>query len=162
MNKEIAIVGCGVIGGELAQNIDKNKIPNCSLSIIFDIDENRLKTAFDKLTNKPAVFSNFKDFIESAQFKKIDLVIEAASITAASLYGIDVLKRGKDLMIMSVGVFSDYNFYRDIIHLINMKSGNVFLPSGAIGGIDIIRSIKNHIDSITLITTKNNKSLGGA
>lgn len=162
MNKEIAIVGCGVIGGELAQNIDRNKIPNCSLSMIFDIDKNKLKTVFDKLTNKPTVFSNFKEFVESAQFKKIDLVIEAASITAASLYGIDVLKGGKDLMIMSVGVFSDNDFYSEILHLINMKSGNVFLPSGAIGGIDIIRSIKNHIDSITLITTKNNKSLKGA
>ncbi len=162
MNKEIAIVGCGVIGSELAQNIDKNKIPNCSLSIILDIDKNKLKTVFDKLTHKPTVFSNFKDFMESAQFKKIDLVIEAASITAASLYGIDILKGGKDLMIMSIGVFSDYDFYREIIHLINMKSGNVFLPSGAIGGIDLIRSIKNHIDSVTLTTTKNNKSLKGA
>ena len=162
MNKEIAIVGCGVIGSELAQNIDKNKIPNCSLSIIFDIDKNKLKTVFDKLTNKPTVFSNFKDFMESPQYRKIDLVIEAASITAASLYGIDVLKGGKDLMIMSVGVFSDHDFYREIVHLVKMKSGNVFLPSGAIGGIDLIRSIKNHIDSITLTTTKNNKSLKGA
>ncbi|HZH38751.1 MAG TPA: aspartate dehydrogenase [Bacillales bacterium] len=162
MNKEIAIVGCGVIGGELAQNIDRNKIPSCSLSVIFDIDKHKLKTLFDKLTNKPTVFSSFKDFVESEEFKKIDLVIEAASIAAASLYGIDVLKGGKDLMIMSVGVFSDIDFYREIIRLINMKSGNVFLPSGAIGGIDIIRSIRNHIDSITLITTKNNKSLKGA
>ena len=63
---------------------------------------------------------------------------------------------------MSIGVFSDYEFYKQIIQFLKVKSINVFLPSGAIGGIDIIRSIKNHIESITLITTKNNKSLKGA
>lgn len=162
MEKEIAIIGCGVIGTELAQNIDNKTIPNCLLSIIFDIDPNKSKMVYDKLKNKPTLFSNFKEFIDSPQFKKIDLVIEAASINAASSYVIDILKKGKDIMIMSIGVFSDYNFYKDILHFLTSKSNNVFLPSGAIGGIDIIRSVKNHIESITLVTTKNNRSLKGA
>jgi aspartate dehydrogenase len=162
LNKEIAIIGCGVIGSELAQNIDNKAIPNCLLSAIFDIDKNKLKTLFDKLTNKPAIFSDFKDFVESTQFNAIDLVIEAASITAVLTFGNEILKKGKDLMIMSVGAFSNYKFYEEIMQYIGTKSNNVFLPSGAIGGTDIIRSIKNHIDSITLITTKNNKSFKGA
>jgi len=162
MDKEIAIIGCGVIGSELAQNIDNNTIPNCSLSSIFDIDTEKSKIVYEKLKNKPAIFSNFQDFTESHQFKKIDLIIEAASINAASSYVLDILKKGKDLMIMSIGVFSDYNFYKDVLQFIHLKSNNVFLPSGAVGGIDLVRSIKNYIESITLITTKNNKSLKGA
>lgn len=162
MDKEIAIIGCGAIGSELAQNIDKKIIPNCSLSIIFDIDQKKLKNVYENLQNKPVIFSNFKEFIESHDFKKIDLVVEAASIDAASNYVIDILRKGKDMMIMSIGVFSDYEFYKEIVQFLKVKSTNVFLPSGAIGGIDIIRSIKNHIESITLITTKNNKSLKGA
>ncbi len=162
MDKEIAIIGCGAIGSELAQNIDNKIIPNCSLSIIFDIDQKKLKNIYEKLQNKPLVFSNFIEFIESPHFKKIDLVVESASITAASNYVLDILRKGKDLMIMSIGVFSDYDFYKEVIQFLKVKSNNIFLPSGAIGGIDIIRSIKNHIESITLITTKNNKSLKGA
>lgn len=162
MDKEIAIIGCGAIGSELARNIDKKIIPNCSLSIIFDIDQKKLKNVYENLQNKPVIFSNFKEFIESHDFKKIDLVVEAASIDAASNYVIDILRKGKDMMIMSIGVFSDYEFYKEIVQFLKVKSTNVFLPSGAIGGIDIIRSIKNHIESITLITTKNNKSLKGA
>lgn len=162
MEKEIAIIGCGVIGSELAQNIDNKTIPNCLLSIIFDIDPNKSKIVYDKIKNKPILFSNFKEFIDAPQFKKIDLVIEAASINAASSYVIEILKKGKDIMIMSIGVFSDYNFYKDILHFLTSKSNNVFLPSGAIGGIDIIRSVKNQIESITLVTTKNNRSLKGA
>ena len=54
---------------------------------------------------------------------------------------IDILRKGKDMMIMSIGVFSDYDFYKEAIQFSN-KSNNIFLPSGAIGGIDIIRSVK--------------------
>jgi aspartate dehydrogenase len=39
--KEIAIIGCGAIGNELAQNIDNKIIPNCTLTIIFDIDQKK-------------------------------------------------------------------------------------------------------------------------
>src|SRR5689334_4403185 len=63
---------------------------------------------------------------------------------------------------MSIGVFSDQKFSKEIIEILERNSNSVFLPSGAIGGIDIIRSIKNHIESITLTTTKNNKALKGA
>ena len=126
------------------------------------LDQKKLKNIYEKLQNKPLVFSNFIEFIESPYFKKIDLVVESASINAASNYVLDILRKGKDLMIMSIGVFSDYDFYKEVIQFLKVRSNNVFLPSGAIGGIDIIRSIKNHIESITLITTKNNKSLKGA
>jgi aspartate dehydrogenase len=162
LKKEIALIGCGAIGSEIAQSIDNNLIPNCSISIIFDIDNNRLESISGKLKNKPILFNNFLEFINSSQFRKIDLVIEAASINAASNYVLDILDKGKDLLIMSIGVFSDHDFFKKIIQILEEKSNNVFLPSGAIGGLDIIRSIKNHIESITLTTTKNNKALRGA
>ena len=162
MEKEIAIIGCGVIGSELARAIDSRTIPNCSLTAIFDTDPKKSKAVNEKLNNKATLFSDFQDFIESPQFNKIDMVIEAASIDAASIYGIDILKKGKDMMMMSIGVFSDYNFYKNTLQVLKSKSNNIFLPSGAIGGIDVIRSVKSHIESITLTTTKNNKSLKGA
>jgi aspartate dehydrogenase len=74
----------------------------------------------------------------------------------------DILRKGKDMMIMSIGVFSDCNFYQNTLQILKSKSNNIFLPSGAIGGIDIIRSVKSNIESVTLTTTKNNKSLKGA
>jgi aspartate dehydrogenase len=162
LEKSIAIIGCGAIGSELAYNIDNKAIPNCSLSIMFDIDSKKSNNVYEKLKNKPLLFNNFKDFINSPQFKKIDLIIEAASINAASNYVIDILKKGKDMMIMSIGVFSDNKFYQEVIKILETNFNNVFLPSGAIGGIDIVRSIRKHIDSITLTTTKNNKALKGA
>jgi aspartate dehydrogenase len=162
LEKEIAIIGCGTIGSELAQTIDNGTIPNCLLTAIFDTDAKRSKAVNERLKNKATLFSSFEDFIGSPQFNKIDMVIEAASIDAAAVYGMDILRKGKDMMIMSIGVFSDYNFYQNTLQILKSKSNNIFLPSGAIGGIDIIRSVKNNIESVTLTTTKNNKSLKGA
>ena len=162
MEKEIAIIGCGTIGSELAHAIDNGTIPNCLLTAIFDTDAKRSKAVDERLKNKATLFSSFEDFIGSPQFNKIDMVIEAASIDAAAVYGMDILRKGKDMMIMSIGVFSDYNFYQNTLQILKSKSNNIFLPSGAIGGIDIIRSVKSNIESVTLTTTKNNKSLKGA
>jgi aspartate dehydrogenase len=162
LEKEIAIIGCGAIGSELAQVIDNGTIPNCLLTAIFDTDTKRSKAVNERLKNKATLFSSFEDFIGSPQFNKIDMVIEAASIDAAAVYGMDILRKGKDMMIMSIGVFSDYNFYQNTLQILKSKSNNIFLPSGAIGGIDIIRSVKSNIESVTLTTTKNNKSLKGA
>jgi aspartate dehydrogenase len=162
LEKEIAIIGCGAIGSELAQAIDNGTIPNCLLTAIFDTDAKRSKAVNERLKNKATLFSSFEDFIGSPQFNKIDMVIEAASIDAAAVYGMDILRKGKDMMIMSIGVFSDYNFYQNTLQILKSKSNNIFLPSGAIGGIDIIRSVKSNIESVTLTTTKNNKSLKGA
>jgi aspartate dehydrogenase len=146
----------------LAQAIDNGTIPNCLLTAIFDTDAKRSKAVNERLKNKATLFSRFEDFIGSPQFNKIDMVIEAASIDAAAVYGMDILMKGKDMMIMSIGVFSDYNFYQNTLQILKSKSNNIFLPSGAIGGIDIIRSVKSNIESVTLTTTKNNKSLKGA
>jgi aspartate dehydrogenase len=162
LEKEIAIIGCGTIGSELAQVIDNGTLPNCLLTAIFDTDAKRSKAVNERLKNKATLFSSFEDFIGSPQFNKIDMVIEAASIDAAAVYGMDILRKGKDMMIMSIGVFSDYNFYQNTLQILKSKSNNIFLPSGAIGGIDIIRSVKSNIESVTLTTTKNNKSLKGA
>ena len=70
MEKSIAIIGCGAIGSELAHNIDNKAIPNCSLSIMFDIDSKKSNNVYEKLKNKPLLFNNFKDFINSSSIRK--------------------------------------------------------------------------------------------
>lgn len=162
MVKKIGIIGCGAIGSELGINIDKGSIANCKLKFLFDIDNDKLNNLVSKLDNKISKFTNFENLIESNVFKETDLVIECASITAARLYCNRILECKKDLMIMSIGVFSNSDFFNSIIKLIKSDFGNVYLPSGAIGGIDVIKSVKDHIHSVTLITTKNNQSLKGA
>jgi aspartate dehydrogenase len=160
---KVAIIGCGAIGREIALSIDSNKIPNCKLSILFDIDTQKVDFLYNKLSNKPSsVFNDFNELISSNDYQNVNLVIEAASVKAAQRYMATCLEQGKNIMIMSIGAFSDPAFYETIVQLLYDTDRNVFLPSGAIGGADIIRSVKDLIEEVTIITTKSNKSLKGA
>ena len=163
MDIKVAIIGCGAIGREIALSIDARKIPNCELSILFDTDSTKLRSLHKDLNTKPSgIFDDFDKLVASNDYHNVSLVIEAASVKAAHTYGPAILKQGKNIMIMSIGAFSDPAFYETIIQLITDSDNNVFLPSGAIGGADIIRSVKNYIDEVTIVTTKSNKSLKGA
>lgn len=163
MDVKVAIIGCGAIGREIALCIDAKKIPNCELSILFDTDSTKLRSLHRDLTTKPSsIFDDFDKLVASDDYHNVSLVIEAASVKAAHAYGPTILKQGKNIMIMSIGAFSNPAFYETIIQLLTDSDNNVFLPSGAIGGADIIRSVKNYIDDVTIVTTKSNKSLKGA
>jgi aspartate dehydrogenase len=160
---KVAIIGCGAIGREIAHSIDAKKIPNCKLSILFDIDTQKLEYVCNELNAKPSsTFNDFNELISSKDYQNVNLVIEAASIKAAQTYMATILEQEKDIMIMSIGAFSDPVFYESIIQLLNNTDRHVFLPSGAIGGADIISSVKDYIEDVTIVTTKSNKSLKGA
>jgi aspartate dehydrogenase len=163
VSKNIALIGCGAIGYEIAKSIDRQLIPNCRVSILFDEDKERLSRLNESLINKPdGIFDNFDALIASTVFDKIHFVIEAASIEAAERYSVTLLERNKDLMIMSTGSFSNASFNRKILKLIREKGRKVYLPSGAIGGSDILRAVKSQIDEVLLVTTKSINSIKGA
>lgn len=163
MTRNIAIIGCGAIGYEIAKSIDNESIPNGRVIALFDAEREKLDLLEKALTNKPdAIFDNFDDFITSAVFNKIDFVIEAASIEAAQRYSVVLLEKGKDLMIMSTGSFSDSKFSKEILYHIRTSGRRVYLPSGAIGGADILRAVKDYVDDVVLITTKSINSIKGA
>lgn len=163
MLKNVALIGCGSIGYEIAQSIDKQQIPNCRVSALFDEDNERLNRLKHSLANIPdGIYNNFDDFISSTAFNETHFVIEAASIEAAERYSVTLLERGKDIMIMSTGSFSNTAFNDKILSLIREKGRKVYLPSGAIGGSDILRAVKGQTDEVLLITTKSINSIKGA
>lgn len=163
MDLKVAIIGCGAIGREIARSIDSKKIPNCKLSILFDVDTEKIVHLSNELNAKPSsTFNDFNDLVLSKDYQNVNLVIEAASIKAAKSYMTTILEHGKDIMIMSIGAFSDPAFYKTIIQLLTNTDRHVFLPSGAIGGADILRSVKDYVEDVTIVTTKSNKALKGA
>lgn len=63
---------------------------------------------------------------------------------------------------MSVGAFSDKEYLAELQHLSTLNSTRILIPSGAIAGLDSIRSVRKYLDSLTITTTKHPKSLAGA
>ncbi len=90
----------------------------------------------------------------------VECVVEAASIEAVKEYSEEVLKSGKDYVILSSGAFADIDFLTAFMKLLETSKGRVFIPSGAIGGLDVVVALSKWIESIDLITRKNPESLG--
>ena len=156
--KKIGLVGCGTIGTQLAITLDSNKIPNASLVAIFDISGSNLQNLKSKLHNSPGAYSDLGTFVASGA----DIIVEAASQDAVRAFGKTILEAGKDMMVMSVGALADKNFLAELLQLAAKKNCMIYVPTGAIAGIDAIRSVRHLLDSVTLTTTKSLKALAGA
>ena len=92
-----------------------------------------------------------------------DVVVEAASQKAVPAIARAALAAGKKLMIMSVGALADREFFAEVKALAKEHGSRVYLPSGAISGLDGLKSASiGTIRSVTLTTTKNPGGLKGA
>jgi aspartate dehydrogenase len=148
----IGLIGCGAIGTVLAQSIDKGQAGDARLVMVFDRNAEKAKILARKLRNKPKVARNFKEFLESGD---VELVIEAASQGAVETYAVEVLKAGKDLMIMSVGALVDLELAKEICSVAKKNCRKVYVPSGAIAGLDGVKaSAIGKIESVVLTTRK--------
>ncbi len=160
MKKKISIIGCGAIGSELAQHVDSNMAKNVTLLSILDIRPENAEALKSKLSNNsPLLFNDFDDFVKSESFKEVELVIEAASQNAITSYLNQLISFKKDVLVMSVGAFANSAFFSEVSRNVESNDINIYVPSGAIAGIDALKSVKNSVSYVTLTTTKNPNSL---
>ena len=158
--KTIGLMGCGTIGTPLAMAIDSGRVANASLSGLFDIVDENARDLKTKLKSTPQVYHNFDRLVDSTA----DIIIEAASQQAVKNFAKRIIESGKDLMVMSVGALADTLFLAELLQLTPIRKGHskIYVPSGAIAGIDAIRSVRHIADSISLTTKKSPKALAGA
>lgn len=153
----MGLLGCGAIGTEIALAIDSGKI-NAQLTHIYDFDKNKSQLLASMLVKKPVIVEN-PHMLSS---NPVDIVVEAASQDAVRNHALSILQNKRDLMIMSVGALLDESVLDVLVEACSEFKKNIYLPSGAIAGLDAIKSVKDEIDSISITTTKNPKSLRGA
>ena len=73
------------------------------------------------------------------------------------------LELGKHIMLISVGALGEKEIYEKVVELSKKTGSTVILPSGAIGGLDAIRSAAlGGLETVELITRKPPQSLKGA
>jgi aspartate dehydrogenase len=157
MLKKVGLLGCGAIGTQIALAIDSGKIP-AELTHIYDFDNAKAESLIVKLSKKPILVAN-PHLLSS---NNVDIVVEAASQDAVKNHALSILQNRKDLMIMSVGALLDESVFDILFDACMEFKKRIYLPSGAIAGLDAIKSVKDELESVTLITTKNPKALAGA
>ncbi|MGZ4864190.1 MAG: aspartate dehydrogenase [Halobacteriota archaeon] len=143
----IGIIGCGVIGSEICRALSGENFPGELL--LFDRHLDRAQHLADINPTASAVAS-LHQILDGS-----DLVVECASAQAAHDIALSVLKKGKDLMILSVGALVDADFRQTIHEAARANKCRVYVPSGAIGGIDaLLAASQRPINRVALTTTK--------
>jgi len=161
MEKRVGIIGYGSIGKEIIAATSRNEIPNARIVALFDKES----TVFNKVdydNGELNLFSDFDEFYNSDIYSNIDIIIECASKGAIKEYGKKIIDSKKDLIVLSVGAFSDEKYLIELQNLSNLNNTKILIPTGAIAGLDSIRSVKKYLNTLTIVTTKNPKSLIGA
>jgi aspartate dehydrogenase len=153
---KIGLVGCGAIGSEIARAVDRGVI-EASLVAVFDHNPATAAALIDSLEHKP-IKARLEELVRLS-----DLVVEAASQKAVPAIARATLVKGKKLMIMSVGALADEQLFAEVKGLAKENNCTVYLPSGAIAGLDGLKSASiGTIRKVTLTTTKNPQGLRGA
>ena len=154
----IGLIGKGNLGSYLLQKINKEKIlPNASIVAILD-EREKSKADLPAFAHTYGceAFHDIESFIQS----NIDIVVECSNIETAKTYSREVVKH-KALMIISIGAFADVSFANELEQATKESGRRIYLPSGAIGGLDVLKAatIDGSLDSVTLTTRKPAHSL---
>jgi aspartate dehydrogenase len=152
---KIGIVGCGAIGASLAQAVARDFSPQAELAGLYDTDAQKAYNLASKLKNQKLVAFNLENLIA-----KTDLVIEATKAEAALSIAQKTLALSKDILVMSVGGIMEHA--AELKALAEEKNANIYIPSGAICGIDGLKAAGcAKINKVTLTTKKPAKAFIG-
>lgn len=153
---KIGIIGCGAIGSSLAKVIVRDLSKHAELAALYDIDikkAQRLSKVISKKKNLAVI--NQKQLINRS-----NLVIESASSACSWDIAKAVLSKGRDIMIMSVGGIAGH--FKQLSVLAKIRNSRVYIPSGAISGIDALKAARlAKIKKVILTTRKNPRSFKG-
>lgn len=145
---KIGLIGAGNIARVIADNAKGYEI-----TCVYDAVEQAAKDFSKRYKCKSLKPGDFPD--------DLDLVVEAASQEAVAQYAEEFLKRGQDLMVMSVGAFADLKLFKRLRRVAEESGARLVLPSGAVAGLDGIKSASvGRIKEVVLTTTKPPKGLG--
>ncbi len=157
MRLRVAIIGCGAIGAVLAQAIDEGRAGKVELAWLHDFEPEKSEALAKKLSLKPRIARSAAEIYSD---KTVGLVIEASSQLAVEQYSLDILRSGKDIMVMSVGAFADEELLRTVRNAAEQSGRRVYIPSGAVLGIDGVKAAElGGIKKVTLTTRKPSTTL---
>jgi aspartate dehydrogenase len=144
--KKVGIVGCGAIGQEIALFIDKKLKKHAFISVLCDKEKSKAEELSNKLSTKPEIKGI------SYLVKRADLVIECAHANCVKEVLRKVIDFKKEAMMLSVGgLVKEERLLKEA----EKRGINIYLPSGAICGIDGIEALSfAKIKKITLTTSK--------
>lgn len=147
----IGILGCGAIANTIVDYFIENP-HDIEVKYLFDTDKENAMTLAKKVQGIAL------DDVEHIG-DDVELLLECASPIAVKRYLPTLLKK-TNVAVLSVGALMDKDFKKTVETIAKEHKTKIYIPSGAIIGIDGLNAANTHeINSISLVTRKNPKSL---
>ena len=146
--KKIGLAGFGFIGSYLYESLKENK----EIKVVAVWEPEAVKTSF---LESQLICEDLNDLGS----RPLDLIVEAAHADVVT----DLWPRitsDADLMISSMTSLSDPEFRNRMEHEAKQSGQRIFLPHGAVLGLDGLRDGRSLLDTVSITTTKHPKSLG--
>lgn len=149
----VGIVGCGTMGSMIAHAIDRGQV-SARLVAVTDLEHDRAERLRQSLDAQPDIGA-VPEMVD-----RVDVLVEAAGISAVRQLLPAVIERGKHIVVLSVGGLIDME---DAIAKAADTGAVVSCPSGAIAGLDAVKSAAvGRIETATIVTRKPPAGLAGA
>jgi len=149
---KVGLIGCGAIGTALALMIEAGEAGDVEVVWVYDLRRDYSQRLASGLSSRPKILN---DAAEIYRDRSAELVVEAASQGAVRDYSLGIISSGKDLLILSVGALSDKNFLDELWAEARRLGRKIYIPSGAVIGIDGVKSLSlRKVQEVRLITRK--------
>ena len=147
----VGLVGCGTIGSRVARTVEQRHRARARIVGLHDSNPRQAQSLQRRLRSRPPILSL------AELIRRSDLVVEAASVVVAAEVARRCLRAHRDVIVMSSGgLLLDRTWRRAAAR----SRGRVFLPSGALAGLDGVRAMgMGRIREVSLITSKPPRAL---
>lgn len=155
---KIGLIGCGTIGQFLLEKINQEKVlQGYEITAIFD-ERDKSAERLQDFSSRYAVesYSDLEEFLQSP----IDIVVECANLEFVQKHATRIVE-SKDLLIISIGALANLSFHQELAAKVKESGRKVYLPTGAIGGIDLVKAanVMGGLEAVTLISRKPSDAL---
>ena len=131
---KLALLGGGYLNSIVARAVRDGLLPEYELVGVFGRQSARTEAFAQEFGCKLC------HTIEELMAEKPDYTVEAASGDALRYYAETVVAAGSNLIVISMGAFADTELYERVKEIARANNCKVYIPSGAVGGFDVLRT----------------------
>ena len=135
MKTKFGIVGCGFLGNIVADAWKNGLLEDYELIGVTSRSRSSSEATAAKVGCKVC------DSVDELLALEPEYIVETASVEAVRVMAVPVLRRGVNLVVISIGAFADLAFYEEVKQAAKEGGTKVHLASGAIGGFDVLQTV---------------------
>ena len=139
----IGLIGAGAIANFLLQELNEREQKGLCIQSMYVRDQQKYAVLAERFG--VTLYTDLAAFLSS----NIDVVVEAATIEAVQELVPAVLKR-KPVVLISIGALADEQLLQELNTLSLEHHHAIHLPSGAIGGLDLLQNAAA-LGTVTLV-----------